>query len=234
MRIEDRAAVFLVQAHDLVEARLGGVADHRQAEAGDIAVEADEFEMADHLVADQGVDLLDALDLVRERVEHLEIGDRRIDAQRAQRGVVPGQFEVGRQALEVGLGRGVEDDLGAPAAGESEESVERLRGDRDEADTLAFAEEFLVALEIGKRGWRGDRRDQLGQQPVLQADGIAVARRVHETVESDDNVDPLVRSRQRHLHLGDDAVGAVGMRHLVQVFPRQFQNARHFFHRHHA
>jgi hypothetical protein len=51
------------------------------------------------------------LKLVRERIEHLQIGPGRIDAERAQGGVVPGQFEHRRQPLEVASGGRVKDDL---------------------------------------------------------------------------------------------------------------------------
>ena len=46
------------------------------------------------------------------------------------------------------------------------------------------------------------------------AELIAEARRVHEVVEADDHVDPVIGGRQRHLDLGDDAVGAIGVADL--------------------
>ena len=101
VRIEDRRAHLLVDRHDLLQPLLAGEAHQRQAEAGDLAVEAHEFEMADHLVAEAGMDRLDEIDLVGERIEHLEIGDGRIDPERPQRRVVPGEFVDRRQAFLV-------------------------------------------------------------------------------------------------------------------------------------
>ena len=62
VRIEDRAAIVLVEADDLVEPRLAGEAHDRQAGDSDVAVEADELEMAGHLVAEQLGHAPDALD----------------------------------------------------------------------------------------------------------------------------------------------------------------------------
>src|SRR5205807_1625257 len=102
--------------------------------------------------------------------------------------MVPGELIGRRQALLVLVRRGcgVEDDLAAGAAGESEEVIEPMPFHHDYADALPLAKKFLVALEIKLRHGRGDRRDQLGQDAVLASERIAIARCIHETVEADD------------------------------------------------
>jgi hypothetical protein len=52
-----------------------------------------------------------AAHVIGRRVEHLEIGDGRVDPERVQGGVVPGQLE-NRQRLALGFGRrALEQDL---------------------------------------------------------------------------------------------------------------------------
>ena len=101
-----------------------------------------------------------------------------------------------------------------------------MRRDHAHHDALLAPQIFLVPLEIVVGDGRGDRRDQLGQDAVLDAEIVAEARRVHEIVEADDDVDPVVGGRQRHLDLGDDAVGAVGVHHLEHVLAGQFHHLR--------
>ena len=64
VRIEDHRAHRLVLGDDLLEPLLGGEADQRQAGKPDPAVEADEFQMADHF---RGEPVVEALER-RERV----------------------------------------------------------------------------------------------------------------------------------------------------------------------
>ena len=59
---------------------------------------------------------------------------------------------------------------------------------------------------------------------VLFRQRLAEPAGLHEIVEDRDHVDPAVGRRQRHLHLGDHAVGAVGVVHLVDVVAAQFQH----------
>ena len=59
---------------------------------------------------------------------------------------------------------------------------------------------------------------------VGEADGV------HVVVIADDDIDPVIGGRQRHLDFGDDAVGAIGVGDLVQVLAGQFQHARRGFH----
>ena len=74
--------------------------------------------------------------------------------------------------------------------------------------------------------WRGAGRKLLDQEPILQRHGLGKAAGFDEVVEADDHVDPVMRRRQRHLGLDDDAVGAIGMRHLEDVGAFQIQLAR--------
>ena len=101
VRVEDRAAIVLVDADDLVEPLLRREAHQRQAGSADRAVEADEFEMRRHLVAETLHHRLDVSEMIRERIARLQIGDRRIDADGPQRRVVPGELVGRRQALEI-------------------------------------------------------------------------------------------------------------------------------------
>jgi hypothetical protein len=105
-----------------------------------------------------------------------------------------------------------------------------LRCDHDQDHALAFLEKLLVALEIVKRAGGGDNRNQLGENAVLARQRIGVACCRIETVEADNGVDPVIGRCQRHLDLGDDAVGAIGMGDLVQVLAGQFEHLRLFLH----
>ena len=203
-----------------------GEAHQRQARGADRAVEADVFEMPGHLVAEPLHHRLDVVEVIREGIAHLQVGDRRIDADGAQRRVVPGELVGRRQALEVRLLVGAKHDLALGARGEGQEGVHRMRRDHAHHDALLAPHIFLVPLEIVVRDGRGDRRDQLGQDAVLDAEIVAEARRFHEIVEADDHVDPVIGGGQRHLDFGDDAVGAVGVHHLQHVLAGQLHHLR--------
>ncbi len=83
-----------------------------------------------------------------------------------------------------------------------------------------------MAQEIVVRNRVGDHGDQLRQNPVLFAERIGVGRGGLETVEPDNEVDPIVGGGERGLDFDDDAVGAVSVRGFVQILARQFENAR--------
>ena len=95
VRIEDRAAIVLMDADDLVQPRLGrDSARSGRPDRRDLAIEADEFEMAGHLVAEAFAVIFSIFSRwSRRRIHGLQIGDRRIDAQRPQRGVVPAKLD---------------------------------------------------------------------------------------------------------------------------------------------
>jgi hypothetical protein len=86
---------------------------------------------------------------------------------------------------------------------------------------------------VVRRGTR-DNRDKLFQDPILLAERQCVSGRGVETVEPDNDVNPLVPGRERHLDFGNDAIGAIGVHRLVQVLARQFQRPRFLFQRHDA
>ena len=106
VRIEDRAAVSSCMADDLVQALLGGEAHDRQPQAGDLPVEAHELKVRHDLVAEALVHVQGAAQVIGRRVEHLEIGDGRVDPERVQGSVVPRQLED-RQRLALGVAPGL-------------------------------------------------------------------------------------------------------------------------------
>ena len=78
---------------------------------------------------------------------------------------------------------------------------------------------------IVRRGPRDDCHELL-QDSILLAERQRISCRGVETVEPDNDVDPIVLRRERHLDLGDDAVGPIGVHRLVQILSRQFERAR--------
>ncbi len=78
--IEDHRAHRFVLGDDLLEPRFGGEPHERQPGESDPAVEADQLEMAHHLVPEAVMDALDGLEAAVARIARLEIGDLRIDA----------------------------------------------------------------------------------------------------------------------------------------------------------
>ena len=91
-----------------------------------------------------------------------------------------------------------------------------------------------MAQEVVVRRRPGDDRHQLLQDPVLLAERERISRRGVETVEADNDVGPVVMRRQRHLDLGDDSVGAIGVHRLVQILPGKLERSRRCLHRHEA
>ena len=77
---------------DLVEALRRGVAHQWQARAGDLAEAALEFEMEQHLTVKLRGHPVDEFEIVGRWEAKLQIGDRGIDADGVQRGVVPGEL----------------------------------------------------------------------------------------------------------------------------------------------
>ena len=227
--IEDHRAHRFVLGDDLVKSRFGGEAHERQTGEGDPAVEADHLEMAHDLVAEMVVDSLDGLEAAIGRVAGLEIGDFGIDAQRAQRRMVPGQFVIGGQAGErfgLRFGRVEQNSRLAERPGEGAEGVERVGRDHQDDDARAFGNQRAMAQEIGVRRRRGDDGDELLQDPVLLAERERISGCGVETVEPDNDVGPVVVRGERRLDLDDDAVGAIGVHRLVQVRSRELERAR--------
>ena len=72
------------------------------------------------------------------------------------------------------------------------------------------------------------------QDSILLAERQRVGRRSVETVEPDNDVNPIVARRERHLDFGYDPVRPVGVHRLVQILPRQFERARFRLERHDA
>jgi hypothetical protein len=79
----------------------------------------------------------------------------------------------------------------------------------------------LHALEVVEGDGRLDRRDELAEDAVLRRQVQAEAGAVHEVVEAHEHLDPVVGGGERHLHLGDDAVGAVGVADAGQFVARK-------------
>ena len=154
---------------------------------------------------------------------------RGIDPQRAQRGVIPGQFVIGGQAGERLGGRAarVEQDARVVVGpGKGFESVERMRGDHQNDDAVALRNERPMAQKKLVRRRSSDDRDKLLQDFILLGERQCVGRRGVETVESDNDVDPIVLRRERHLDFGYDPVGPISVHGLVQILSRQFERAR--------
>ncbi len=91
---------------------------------------------------------------------------------------------------------------------------------------LARRHVILMAQEIGLRRGGRDHRDVLLGDAVRLADQVGEGRRALEGVEAEEEVDPRIGGAERHLHLGDDAVGAIGMGDLGEVVAGQLQHAR--------
>ena len=83
-----------------------------------------------------------------------------------------------------------------------------------------------VAGEELERNGCGDRRDLLGENAAGMGEIVGEAHRVHVVVIADQHVDPVIGGRQRHLHLGDDAVRAIGVVDLLQLVAGQVDDAR--------
>ena len=91
-----------------------------------------------------------------------------------------------------------------------------------------------MAQKILVRRRARDDRDKLLQDSVLLAERQRISCRRVETVEPDDDVDPIVMRGERHLDFGDDPVGPIGVHRFVQILARQFERARLRFERHDA
>ncbi len=156
-----------------------------------------------------------------------------IDTQRPQRRVVPAKLERRRQAFLRGVVErvGAQQDLGTPIGrGERERGVDRLLRQHDRDDVFSAREIGLVAIEVVVRHGSCDHGDVLEQQPVLLGQMIGVLDRLAQRVETDNDIVPVVGGRQRHLDLGDDAVGAVGVADFLQIRAGEIEEARRFFH----
>ncbi len=192
--------------------------------------------MRRHFLAEALVNALHQIDLVREGVEHLQIGDRWVVPQRPQSGVVPRQFEDRGQALEILRRELIIAEKQLRPAIALYETRERRRleiGDHDQHHMLLAGDEFPVALEMIMRDRRGDEAEFLDQEPVLLAEIIGELRGRAQILEAHDHVHPVIGRGERHLDLGDDAVGAIGVRDLVDVVAGELENARACLHRRH-
>ena len=93
-------AVVAVQLHDLVQARLGGVAHQLQTRTGHLTIAvADELQMHRHFITEQLIHLARLLDMPAGDEIGLNVGEALVHFQRVQRGVVPGVFSQGAIAF---------------------------------------------------------------------------------------------------------------------------------------
>ncbi len=129
VRIEDRAAVILVDLDDLLEPLLCGVAHKRQAGALDLPVELDEFEMARHFITEDFHHLGDLGHVIRAWVLHLQIGEAGVDLEGAQGRVVPGKLIGMRNAFHAFHSVGAEGDLALVSGGKGHERIHGMRRD---------------------------------------------------------------------------------------------------------
>ena len=159
MGVEDHRPRSLVGGDDLVEAGLGGEAHKAEAREDHPAMLADDLEVLENLRRELGPDLLDEAEMIGKAVADLEIGDVRVDLERAERGMVPAVFEhrAGVAGPVVVVAPVDEPCLGA-AAEERQEPVHRVRGDHEADERRALVDMGGDALEVAFRRWGPRRR----------------------------------------------------------------------------
>ena len=103
------------------------------------------------------------------------------------------------------------------------QSVEGEVGDHHDQRVLA-RRQALGEQPVGSHR-RGDDGDQLLEDRVLMRDGVGAAGGSPEIRQPHQQLDPAVGRRQRQLELGDHAIGAVGMVHLLDIGATQLEDA---------
>ena len=233
MRVEDGAAVGFDAADQPVLVLHTLPACEHQAEGGLAAVHHRELLVLPDLVAKAHHLTLDDGRIEGLRIGHLQVGKASVDLQHLQRGVVVGALVGGGQAcrFEIGLAHR-HGHLAAAAGDQIAQCLQRGRCNHREhrvpVRRKAAAEHRVVGRETRIDG----RQQEAVQRRLARRDAevqhLAVAR------EQRDHVHPVHCRRQRHLHLGDDAVGPVGVVHLLDVVALQGDHARLGLHRHDA
>jgi len=84
----------------------------------------------------------------------------------------------------------------------------------------------LAEQPEGGRGRPGDRRRELLDDAAGQRERVAAARRVHESRERDDQVDPVPGGRERHFERGDEPRRAVRVIDHARLPVALLQHAR--------
>lgn len=112
--------------------------------------------------------------------------------------------------------------------------VHGVRGNHQADDRVLVGHMPLQPLEIveGRGGFVN--AGELDQDAVLIGQFLGKPRGVHEILAGHEHLDPVIGRGQRHLDLGDDPVGAVGVGHARQFFAAEFQHPRLFLHGHDA
>mmetsp|Transcript_24439 Transcript_24439/g.45502 ORF Transcript_24439/g.45502 Transcript_24439/m.45502 type:complete len:372 (+) Transcript_24439:1166-2281(+) len=191
--------------------------------------------MLQHFGAEHFADFLDQWDRVVAAVVHLQIGDGRIDLKRAQGRVVPAIFEdAAGAACPVVIVRAEDDMRARMGGGKRLEPRHGLRGDHQGDDRIIGLDIGGHALEIGLGDPRLEHGGQLAEDPVAACQIRGVGQGGREILECHKEVDPIVSGGQRHLDLGDDPVGAIGVADPVQVLAGDLDDARLRLHRDHA
>ena len=80
-----------------------------------------------------------------------------------------------------------------------------MRSDHQNDDAVALRDHLAMTQKILVRCWSRDHRDKLLENSVLLAERQRVGCRRLETVEPDNDVDPIVVGRKRHLDFGYDS-----------------------------
>ena len=218
MGVENHRAHRFMLGDDLVESRFGRESHQRQAREPYPAIEADDLKMPPDLIAIAVVDSLDQPERTLAGISDLQVSDARIDPQRAQRSVIPGQFVIRGQAGERLGGRPArveQDPRIVVGPGKGFESVERMRSDHQNDDAVALLDKRAMAQKIIARRRSRDDCDKLLQDSILLAERQCIRCRRVETVEPDNDVDPIVVRRERHLDFGYDPVRPIGMHCFV-------------------
>ena len=83
-----------------------------------------------------------------------------------------------------------------------------------------------MAKEIVVGHGRRDGGDLLEEQTVAIGEVVGDLDSAHVVVGADDHVDPVIGGVERNLDFGDDAVGAVGVHHLVEFPAGQLEDPR--------
>ena len=189
--------------------------------------------MHEHLAAEQALHLRDLLDLAAGHEAALQVGQRLVDLERMQRGVVPGELHQGAIAL-VHLGgiAPVADGAAMRLDQRAQRLLARLRHQRQHG--VAAGGQVLGQLRqvVGHRaGQEGHLAlDQAGR--ARQRIGEGQGRR--EVVEGDQGLEPRMRRRQADLQFQHQAVGAPQVMHAHGLGAAQLDHLRLGLDRHGA
>ena len=107
-------------------------------------------------------------------------------------------------------------------AEERQETFHRLRRNHQAEHIAALFNVGGDPLEVVFGDWGFEDCGELNQDAVFIGELFGKAGGVHEVVEGDEHLGPVVGGCERHLELGDDAIGAVSVRNAGELFATKF------------